>query len=416
MRVVILHYTAPPVIGGVEAVIAAHTRELRSAGYSVTIIAGRGTTAALSHGAELVVIPEMDTRHPEVLRAAAQLERGQPADNFSELRDRLTAALAHHLRADDVVIVHNIFTKHFNLPLTAALFALLDRGVGCRWIAWGHDFTWTSPNSRAKVFEGEPWDWLRRSHPRLLPVVVSQQRQSELAGLYGLPAEAIRVVYNGVDPQALLGLTPAGLALIERLDLFNGDLNLLMPVRVTQAKNIELALRVTAALKRGGLRPRLVVTGPPDPHDAGNMDYFRSLLELRAGLGVEGEMRFVYEAGPEPGEPLLIGAEQVGELYRVSDALLMLSHREGFGMPVLEAGLAGLAVFSTAIPAAREIGGREVIGVAAGDAPEALAQRLLEWAQTDRVYALRRRVRQEFTWPAIFRRCIEPLLQGECLK
>ena len=129
-------------------------------------------------------------------------------------------------------------------------------------------------------------------------VVVSQRRQQELAGLFGCPAEEIRVVYNGVDPQALLGLSAEGAALVERLGLLDRDLVLLMPVRVTQAKNIEYALRVVAALKARGCRPRLVLTGPPDPHDAESMAYFRSLQALRGELGVEEEMRFVFESGP----------------------------------------------------------------------------------------------------------------------
>src|SRR5690606_12542189 len=70
------------------------------------------------------------------------------------------------------------------------------------------------------------------------------------------------------------------------LGLLDAGLNVLMPVRVTQAKNIEYALRVTAALKAAGQRPRLIVTGPPDPHDAQSMACFRSLLALRQELGV----------------------------------------------------------------------------------------------------------------------------------
>jgi hypothetical protein len=74
-----------------------------------------------------------------------------------------------------------------------------------------------------------------------------------------------------VDPSKLLALSDAGLALINRLDLWKSDLNLLMPVQVTRAKNIELALGVVAALKKRGIRPRLVVTDPPDPHDGMSM-------------------------------------------------------------------------------------------------------------------------------------------------
>ena len=102
-----------------------------------------------------------------------------------------------------------------------------------------------------------------------------------------------------------------------------------MPVRVTQAKNIEIALRVIVALQRRSVNANLVVTGPPDPHDPANMDYFRGVLELREELGITRSVRFVYESGPTT-EPFHIKMPIVAELLRFSDALFMPSHREGF--------------------------------------------------------------------------------------
>ena len=41
-RIVILHYSCSPVVGGVESVIAEHARLLVDNGYAVTVIAGEG--------------------------------------------------------------------------------------------------------------------------------------------------------------------------------------------------------------------------------------------------------------------------------------------------------------------------------------------------------------------------------------
>ncbi len=411
-RIAILHYTAPPVVGGVEAVILAHAQTFVRAGYPVTVVAGRGEAEALPEGIDLVLEPEIDSQHAEIARIGAQLEQGRVPPGFEAVRERLGETLAPILSRFDHLIVHNVFTKHFNLPLTAALDRLLDRDGFPHCIAWCHDFTWTSPSSGSKVHPGHPWDLLRTQRPDVTYVVVSQRRQQELAGLLGCPAEQIRVIYNGVDPQALLGLSPAGAALVKRLGLLEQDLVLLMPVRVTQAKNIEYALRVVAALKARDCCPRLVLTGPPDPHDAESMAYFRSLQALRRELGVEEEMRFVFESGSDPDDPYLIDAGVVGDLFRVSDLMFMPSHREGFAMPVLEAGLAGIPVVCTEVPAAVEIGGEDVIVFDLDEAPERLAGRLLAWAKSSAVHRLRRRVRQRYTWQAIFRRAIEPLLRS----
>jgi glycosyltransferase involved in cell wall biosynthesis len=408
----ILHYTAPPVIGGVEAVIQAHARSFVQAGYPVTIVAGQGNAEMLPTGADLILIPEMDSRHPEIGRISVMLEQGQVPQDFDDLTRQLLDALTPVLKKFDNVIVHNVFTKHFNLPLTFALYLLLQQRVLQRCIAWCHDLSWTSPSSRSKVHPGHPWDLLRIRRPDVEYVAVSKHRQRELAGLFVCPLEQIHVAYNGVDPSRLLGLSVEGQALLKRLDLLESDLVLLMPVRVTQAKNIEYALHVVAALKARDCCAKLILTGPPDPHDAQSMCYFQELQALRAQLGVEDEMRFVFELGPEPDQPLTISEQVVGDLFRGSDVMFMPSHLEGFGMPVLEAGLLGVPVVCSNVPAAQEIGAQDVTVFDASQEPAQTAGQILAWAEKSPQYRLRRRVRQRYTWDVIFQRNIRPLLNN----
>ncbi|HJR80207.1 MAG TPA: glycosyltransferase family 4 protein [Anaerolineales bacterium] len=412
-QVAIIHYSSAPVIGGVESVIQTHARFFIGAGYPTTIIVGRGEQEAVPHGARLIRIPALDSKHAHVLGLSQELEQGRLPQGFEEMVSQIEETLAPHLNSIDMIIVHNIFTKHFNLPLTAALFRLLERGSMRHCVAWCHDLTWTSPNSRSKVYPGYPWDLLRTYYPGMTYVTVSQQRQRELAELLECEPERIKVIYNGVNPEELFGLSSIGLGLIDQLNLWESDLNLLLPVRVTQAKNIELAIHVIAALKEKGLLPKLVVTGPPDPHDQMNMEYFQSLLALRDQVGVTEQVRFVYESGPVPDEPFFVDMRVVTELLRVSDALFMPSHREGFGMPILEAGLAGIPIFcADSIPAAREIGGQDLIMFSPGAPPTQIADLILRWTEESSVLRLRRRVRQTLTWQSIFRDQILPLLES----
>lgn len=412
MKVAILHYSVAPVVGGVEAVIQAHAALFVEAGFQVTLIAGVGEQDALPAGVELIRIPEMDSRHTHIVQASQALEAGEIPDDFKQLTARLEDSLEQIMGSFDCIIIHNIFTKHFNLPLTAALMRMLNHGELKPCISWGHDFTWTSPHSRPMVHPGYPWDLLRSYHQDVTYVTVSQQRRKELASLYNCSEENIHVIYNGVDPVELYSLSPDGQALLRRLGLGEADLILLMPVRITQAKNIELAQQVLARLKAEGLQARLVITGPPDPHDPQDMAYYHSLLELRQSLGVEQEARFVYESGPYPEKGYTIDLPLVMELYRVCDVLFMPSHREGFGMPILEAGLVGMPIFSTSIPAAQEIGGQEVIYFSDDDPADKVAKLLLNWAEASPTQQLRRRVRQKYTWQSIFKHDILPLVTG----
>jgi glycosyltransferase involved in cell wall biosynthesis len=409
-KIAILHYSAPPVIGGVESVILAHTRLLLEADYQVTVLAGRGDEHALPEGTNFLLIPELDSQQPEILRLSEELEQGRVPIDFEQMALHLQELLAPTLLSVDTFIVHNVFTKHFNLPLTAALFRLLDANVIKHCIAWCHDLTWTSPHSRSKVFPGYPWDLLRTQRADISYVAVSQDRQHELANLFGCELEQFHVIYNGVDPEELLALSDVGRDLIDRLNLWDSNLNLLMPVRVTQAKNIELAIHVMAALQKRSVNARLVVTGPPDPHDPANMDYFRGLLALREELRMTRAVRFVYESGPTT-EPFHIEMPVVAELLRFSDALFLPSHREGFGMPILEAGLVGIPVFcADHIPAANELGKQDVIRFSSEANPDQVADLILQAIEQDPSFRLRQRVRRDLTWRSIFQHQIEPLI------
>ena len=392
----------------------AHARIFLEKGYPVTIIAGQGSADSLPSGCEFILIPELDSQHPDILAAAAILEQGEVPPDFDVLTQRLSAELGPLLPRFDNLIVHNVFTKEFNLPLTAALWMLLDDGAINNCIAWHHDFTWTSLRSGWKVHEGYPWDLLRTYRPDMIQVTISQGRKQELIGLYNCPEEAVQVIVNGVDATQVFGLTGEGDALVDRLDLLDADLILLMPVRVTKNKNVEYALEVVAALKGEGIKVKLVLTGPPDPHDDKSMDYFRGLQERRDRLGLQEEMHFVFESGPDIVEPYQIPLEVVYDLYRVADLMFMPSYQEGFGMPILEAGLLGLPVVaSDTVPAAQEIGAEDVMLFSLDRPPADLARELIRRANADKRLGLARRTRQNFTWEAIFGKRIAPLLAGK---
>lgn len=407
-----LHYTAPPVIGGVEAVIYSHCNVFNQFGYPVTVIAGRGDRRSLPPDTEFVSIEEMDSRQSEIQEMNLQLERGRVPDGFEDFSDRIYEKLKKRIGEYDVVIAHNLFTKHFNLPLTAALYRLIDAGEIKNCVAWCHDFTWTSERSRSKVHEGYPWDLLRKYHPDITHVTISEERKDSLVDLLGCEREKVQVIYNGVDAKTLLSLSNEGYRLVERLDLLDSDLNIIMPVRVTHAKNIEQALAIAKAIKKRLPSFRLILTGPPDPHDPKTMSYFRQLQETRDELGLDEVMRFIYESGPDPDKPYEIGFDLVGELMRSSDVMLMPSHQEGFGMPVLEAGLLGLMIFSTEVPAAQEIAKEMIQRFEPESDPEQVASQILERVENSKEHQFRRKVRREYRWQAVFRNQIEPLLKG----
>ncbi|MBI5032120.1 MAG: glycosyltransferase family 4 protein [Chloroflexi bacterium] len=411
-QVKIMHYTAPPIIGGVENVIAQHSRLLVEAGYPVTWVVGRGESDPGLDGVKVVIFPELDSQHPTNLAIARAFALGVIPKDFARVQSEIARALTAILRRTDVVIVHNVFNFHFNLPFTSALHDLIDHHVVRQMIAWCHDISrFVNPASGEALRVGFPWDLLRTFRPTVTYVAVSQHRQSALAQVLGCPAQKIQVIPNGVHLSMLLGLAETSSHLIEEFALLDGNPIMLMPIRITRAKNIEFAIRVTGALKAQGLKPKLVVTGPPDPHSPKIDQYVDELLTLRQDLELSKEVVFVHEGTSRMPRSLMIGAEIVAELYRLTDLVFLPSHREGFGLGVLEAGLIGKPIFCTSMPALAQVGENLVHRIDLTDSPKQVAGRIQSWMQQDRVCQLSQHVRQHLTWSAIFAQTIEPLVQ-----
>ncbi|HTP00083.1 MAG TPA: hypothetical protein VMJ64_01815, partial [Anaerolineales bacterium] len=119
MNIVLIHYAAPPVVGGVEAVMGRQARLMADAGHHVCVIGGRG--AQTDARVEFVSIPEVDSRNPEVLELKAELDAGRVPVKFEPLALRLASRLAEETEGADWIIAHNVCSLNKNLALTAAL-------------------------------------------------------------------------------------------------------------------------------------------------------------------------------------------------------------------------------------------------------------------------------------------------------
>jgi glycosyltransferase involved in cell wall biosynthesis len=194
--------------------------------------------------------------------------------------------------------------------------------------------------------------------------------------------------------------------LINQLDWWERDLVLLAPARMTRRKNLELAIRVVAELKAAGQRPLLVITGPPGPHNP-RKDYAEFLREECQRLQLEEEVCFLSQETWFPGR---VSHRLVAELYRWADALLFPSLQEGFGLPMLEAGLARLPIFCMDLPVLQVTGEDDVSYFSPETTPAALAEQIRNTLAAPGPAALRRRVLDEYNWETIYRKGLLPLL------
>jgi glycosyltransferase involved in cell wall biosynthesis len=403
MNIALLHYSVPPIVGGVESVIAHHARMMSGDGHSVRLIAARGE--AMNDDIPLVRIPLADSRHERVTQMNEELKRGEVTANFESLRDELAGELQNALADANVLIVHNVCSLNKNLALTAALHQLHLAGKLPRLILWHHDLAWTTPRYLPELHEGYPWNLLKTDWGGTTHVVVSDLRQDELAGLMNLDHDSIRVIPNGVDLDRFYKLETLTQELLDKTHLLDAAPILLLPVRITPRKNIELALQTVAELRKSYPQAALVVTGPLGPHNANNIRYFDILTNLRRELSLEGSVHFLAELRDG-----FLPDEVIADFFRVADALFFPSREEGFGIPLIEAAFSHLPAFCADIPPLKKLGVSDAQFFSPDEDPANAAKMVAGYFQTSMPVRLAMRARASFRWEAIYRQHIESLL------
>ncbi len=360
MRISLVHYSAPPVIGGVERVLAQQAQILARVGHEAVVVCA--TKGAKVDGATMEYAPNFYIK-------------------------RVLSALA----GSDVVIVHNMFTMPFNWESSKTIAQLSREMTGARFINWVHDIDVT----RADFNDLQ----LRASH-----VAVSEVRRREFCKFAGLKETQCDVVPNGVDVPATLGLGKNVAAFSAKHGLFRRDLVLFHPTRVLARKNLELDIEVVAALRKQGVDAVCVVTAARDPHRPESDDYAETVRTLIAKRKLRDAVLLVGDVF-EPNE------DEVRGFYALADALIFPSKSEGFGLPILEASLLRLPVFCSDIPSHRELADDRVTFFKLSDEPAAIARKIVAIVKKDAANNRRREVMGRFAWDSVYKEYLEPLLK-----
>ena len=366
MKIALIHYTAAPVVGGVERVMEEHARLFAANGHEVTVVCGSGGNQ------RAMLLPD------------------------DESADAQAVALRPVLAEQDIVIVHNVMTMPFRIGLTEALSRLADELPRVRFLAWVHDVA---------ALDSEYPDVppiFRKAHPRFDYVAVSPLRAREFRKATHEFVRSCRVVPNGLDPARVLGLPPNVAEFARRHELLDGRMVLLHPTRLVRRKRIETSLAVASEPVMRRKSATVLVTAVIDPHREDSRAY---LDELRAQFG-PGDGHLLVS------EHLTVGDAELAGLYLLADALLFPSRREGFGLPLIEAAMHRLPVFCTDIDPLRGLLLENVTHFPPDAKASQIATLIATTLEASPAYRERKRVLREYSWPAIYRNHLAPLLTG----
>ncbi len=404
LKIGILHYSCPPVVGGVEEIVKQHAEVLNRLGQQVQVWAGMGEV--YTHDFPVRLDRRLGSQDPRIQEAGRRSLEGD-----HRLTRRLTSEILELLaewgRDLDVVVAHNVLHMPFNLPLTLALRRLAGRKGTPRVVSWAHDAVYFRPQVDPFYFQ-TPWSVLKHRHPRIHYVTISQARRRLFERHLG--DFDWKVVHNGIDPASFFYLDPRTVRLAEETRLFRRDLVVVQPARVTPRKNQELAIRIVHGIKELGRDVLFVLTGAYDPHFPEAVSYYRRLQALIQGLDLQDNVVVLAEYRFADGQPLMLDRVFIRDLYLLADLLLLTSVDEGFGLPLLEAGMVKLPIACTDIDIFQELG-RELCFIRPQDPPLFSAGRIMEYLARTGPHKMYRRVMGDFLWSQICEREMLPFLE-----
>lgn len=370
MKIALIHYTAPPVTGGVERVVGEQISLLRSQGHHVSL-------ACFEGGGE------------GVADAFIPLSRNSTHDDF-------TAYLGAALTGMDCVLMHNVGSMPFAPELTRALQSLAHAHSQTRWICWVHDLALGNPDyPSASPTPHHPY---ANACPAWEYVAISPLRAQEVQDRLRVPCG---MVPNGVDPAATLQISPAVAALAEHLGLWDADAVLFNPSRLLPRKTLETGIHLAGHLRAEGFDLRYLITGSADPHNPVHSSYAKMLGSLVRALQLCDSVFFLSAR-------MAVGAGELSDFYQTADAVFLSGEREGFGLPVLEAGVFGKPVFCPDTPPMNTLPGALAYprDISISDLA-AWMRRQLKGRET---ILARRHILRTYRWPSIYRSHLAPLL------
>ncbi len=413
-KIAIIHFSGPPMISGVDVMMKDQARLFRLFNYKVEIVAGIGRQ--FRKDIPVHIIRRINPSHPLVLSVRKELEQGVVSPAFYQLEKSLYNTMKkyiteHHI---DVVILHNLYTRYYNLALTSALTRIMKELPDVKFAAWVHDMVFYDDpyvHLDKKLAEHYPWSLLVHPVAGLSYVCVSEFLKDNLLSAFGNEKPTmVTVIPNVHDIPKFFGLTPIMRRFYEEIDGLGSDLIACIPVRAVPRKNLELAIRIARAMVDRGVNFKLVMTANVDYKRVENQRYYEMLKKMVVDLSLREHVFFLEEYFEKFKEDSVVPPVPIPELYQISDFLLMTSRLEGFGLPLLEAGLLRCPIFASDIAPFREIGTTNINYFSLSDEPGTIADFILEQMKTMPQAYFYRKVIKNYSLHTTFRTTILPLI------
>jgi len=360
-------------------------------------------------------IPFLSANHPKIVKLQASLIQDNKVGQFNQIKEQILQELDDKV-PDAPCIVHNVPSMPFNFAATAAINGLAEKRSNV--VYWLHDSTLLRKGWREKIGKF-PYSLLHHKNGTITFVTPTSFRAKQFKSLpspYDIPQ--MIVVPNGISIDEYIKIDQVTKLLLKKLGLSFSNHIIVLPVRVTPRKNVELALYVVDELRKmiaEEMAVKLLITGPPDHHaKKEGLKYMKYLRQIIQERDMEGNVIFCSDVIDhfrvhKKGEIL---KWSVADIYNIADLIFVPSKEEGFGLPVIEAGASRKPVFCSRIQPFRELfrEGLEGDMFDLDDPPKDIAERIYKLWLNDKVDNHFENVMKRFSWDSIIEKKLIPLL------
>lgn len=272
---------------------------------------------------------------------------GNVHETFFEEAAIISRDYIKHLQDVDVCIMHDILYQGWHLVHNIAIRQAQKELSGLRFIEFTHSLPVNRPQSTEYPFSARFSDM-----PGTRFVYPTYSGIAALAKQYDIPEGKCAVVYNTIPLIESMSRDTRNLA--DRIDIFNAEILIIYPARLTTGKKFEKVAALAGAIKtRTGKNTKVIFCDFPSADIP--VAVYKKIIRSegkRYGLSDQ-DLLFTSDAGYIDGFP----RESVLELFTLSNLFICPSYSESFGLTVLEAASRGnFLVLNEAVPALKELG------------------------------------------------------------
>jgi len=410
-QVIIVHYSLPPVVGGVETIIGPQAEIFARQGYLVTLLSGEGNIEG--HNIKTSIIPDLSLRSQHTRNIQRVLKLGSLPENYEYRLLNLQKKIETQVGNIKTIIIHNIMSMPFNLTATEAFWNYIEKNPDKKFYLWTHDLAWMMEDHKNYLYNRRPWILLKTVLPNVHYITISEYRRRQMSDLLNISRKNISVIPNVLKYQDFLSFHNETTTVISHLELFHKYPFILIPARQIPRKNIERSIRIISILKNTFPDIIGIITGMPEMDNGQMSPYSQFLNEIIKENNLGNNVIFLSDVFNKLGISYAKNREIVHDLYFIANLVLYLSHDESFGLPILEAGAARTPIAVSQIPVFREIAKDGALYLPTDESPEFNANRLIKFLKENlsKSDLLFKRVFSCYNWETYWQDYLKPIFE-----